>query len=336
MKQLRKGYAMQLNESDLIKTFKFLCQSTYQGVSGVYVFDSSKNGPTLGVTILTHGNEFCGLGVFAYFFDFFVKKKEILKGKVVFVINNLEAANQYVSALSETNQKEKENKKRSARFVCLNMNRLPKNVLEQDPGDCYEKQRVRDLIPVWKSFDYGIDIHTTSSETDALGIVIGDDDHLLSGLPVKSIIRNIDRIQIGKPAISFYGASSSFKGVAIEAGSHENPQSILNGISTVKALLSNLSMIKSPRPSSVMSPNECKEYVAIDSVIFPDKTYRMVKNFSMFEPISAGQLLAKSEDGQEIRAKYDGHALMGRPTLHTETSGEEMLFLSSSAKKLFL
>jgi len=55
-----------ITEGHLRRQFDFIQQSICDGVKGVWNIDSGKSGPTLGVTIHTHGNEPSGLSFLFY------------------------------------------------------------------------------------------------------------------------------------------------------------------------------------------------------------------------------------------------------------------------------
>ena len=68
--------------------FNYLVRSEYRGIKGVLCINSGIPGPCMGISILTHGNEPCGLEVAKAFLK---KPKQLVKGKILICINNINA-----------------------------------------------------------------------------------------------------------------------------------------------------------------------------------------------------------------------------------------------------
>ena len=315
----------------LVSEFAFMRYSDCGGIKGVWRVDSPKPGPALGITIHTHGNEPSGLATSWHFRRNFNLSDRLRRGSVLFVLNNLRAAERYFSALEMIEGKEKEEVKRKARFCDHNMNRLPENTFDLKADTRYEIGRAQELRPIWGCFETAFDIHSTLTETAPMIIVCGGlQRDLIRGFPIKNIVTNIDNVQVEKPAMNFYGEREQVRTLAIEAGSHENSSSFECSIACTTALLHNLDMIEGEKDTAT---REYDEYFIDGSVLFPDQSFEMVKVFEMFEPITEGQVLAHGK-GTRIVADFNGHALMGRPPLKPDSIKEEVLFLSRPVKKI--
>ncbi len=301
-------------------------QSLYCGVPGIVVVDSKKPGPTLGITIHTHGNEPSGLAAASFLIKTCTLEHKLRSGRVIFVLNNLKATEQYFTALqiSDTNEaKAAAAKTRSSSEV--NFNRLPANVMDLPYNGNYELARARQLWPVWQQFDVGFDIHSTMQEAEPMIILCDGNEHseLLNGFPIEIVIRNIQNVQVGKPAASFYGKAGSGS-IAIEAGSHENSQSFICAIRCCIALMQNLGMVEGKPQLAV---KEFHEYHVADSLVTTDGSFTLERIFSCFEQVRQGDVLANNSQGI-IRAPFDGHILFCGKKTKPERLGEEALFLS--------
>jgi hypothetical protein len=319
---------------DLRAEFDFIKNSFFDEVAGVFCVDSGKPGPTLGITINTHGNEPSGLAVLAYFRHQFSLKEKMPGGKVFFVLNNLKATEQYFAALQIEDGKERTEAKGNCRFSKdgFNFNRLPKDALTKKGVLLYEVMRAQELSQIWKGFDFALDIHSTSQPSVPMIVACGGlHQELIVGFPVEVVISNIENIQIGKPAIYFYGKSENVPMIGIEAGFHEDEASFACAVTCALSLMQNVGIL----PKADLAPAEriYQEHKIDSSVMFPDKSYELVKAFEMFEPVQSGQVLA-SGDGKEIIAPFSGLAMFYPGKLRPDSIAEEVLFLSRPAKKI--
>ncbi|MEC8067360.1 MAG: succinylglutamate desuccinylase/aspartoacylase family protein [Pseudomonadota bacterium] len=295
-----------------MQNLKTVCSAlkgcSYQGVSAVLCLDSGVEGPCVGITICTHGNEPCGLEVAR---KFIYKEIELISGKVFVVLNNIQATEKYFKA-------DTEEKKKSCRFVDVNMNRLPDNL----EGDAYEISRSRELLLIWEQFDYALDIHSTAQTTDAMIIEgIGDASHITKNLPVDIVIRNMIQTQLGTPAIGFYGKPCV--SIGLEAGSHETSEAQTKAWECTLSLLSTLRMIERQHISK--SQNQ-RVYTIHSSVLLPDDSYELVREFPMFGKIMKGEVIAKGKGG-DILSSIDGVTILAPKNKKVTNYEEEALFI---------
>jgi len=286
--------------------------------------DSGVPGPVLGITACTHGNEPSGLAVIHNIMEAVDKGSRLNVGKLLLVLNNIEATERYLGAQSETDE-------RLARFIDVNMNRLPADVLSLNNDTRSEVQRVRELQAIWEEFTHGLDIHSTLTEMPAMIISRSDGlpSNLLHGIPIETVLLNIENVQIGKPAFAFYGAPGTGAYVfAIEAGSHKESGSFVCAINTVTALLQNLAMISG---APQRSKRTYKEYYIQGSILFPNMSYcipnpNKIKDFQL---VPKGTVLGASKIGLEpILAPYDTHPIMMTNPINESGLREEVMFLS--------
>lgn len=318
---------------ELEEEFHYLSNLQYQGVCGVCVADSGKPGPTLGITMNTHGNEPSGLAAFNYFRKSFDIPRKLKSGRVMFVLNNINAATLYFEALRIEDPSQKEERKSRSRECDLNMNRLPLDTMNNMSRREYEVVRSRELSPIWKQFDVAMDIHSATQDSPMI-VACGDIEwKLIKGFPISNIISNITNVQMNKPAIHFYGKGSDTVTLGIESGSHENDASFARSIQSCVALLVNLGMI--PDEYLLPSIETYSHYRVLNGVIFPSESYELTEVFKTFAPVERGKIIAQAPgDVPDIVSPYDGCTLFGPNKLKPASIKEEVLFLSEPVEMI--
>ncbi|MEC9291366.1 MAG: succinylglutamate desuccinylase/aspartoacylase family protein [Pseudomonadota bacterium] len=285
--------------------FRDLASLSFEGAQGVKLFDSGVAGPSVAITIMTHGNEPCGLDAYNYF----SQHSDILKkGKVFFCLNNIKAGEQYFQA---TSAKEK----RRCRFIDENMNRIT-----SENKDSYEFKRVQELKPIYQQFDYALDIHSTALPSDTMLILPeGTPKALYQGIPAKLAIEGIVEKQIGTPAIGFYAGEC----IGYEAGSHEDEQAGYNATQAMLAFLRNTGVVDHSEEALEMPAH----YTVFDSIVFRDSSDSLAKEFKHFSKVTQGDVIASGDQG-DIKASEDGFALFPPPSLKPNSIHEEVMFLA--------
>lgn len=304
----------------LSNQFSNLSSNIYQGIKGVELFDTGKPGPTLGITLLTHGNEPVGLVIHSYLKKLFNSKQGLLKGRVYIVLNNLLAAKRYFEAMKRGDKEKME----EARFVDVNMNRLPTEKLDDPNCKLYEVRRARELMPIWKEFDYGLDLHSTSQKSNPMIVALDKSDlNLINMLPFTDVISNIENVQLGTPASTLYGSKKSSI-FGLEAGQHTHRESFRKAKLSVEVLLSSLGMIKTEH---LPDTSEKVVYRVFDSFVPANDSYRMTKTFKTYQKIKKSEVIAKGDSGN-FTAPKDCVALFARSVEKGLHMGEEAIFLA--------
>jgi len=220
----------------------------------------------------------------------------------------------------------------------LNMNRLPESLTNGMLDYAYEVRRARELLPIWKQFRVGFDIHSMARNFPPMIMNIGPllHRHLIAGFPIDIICSNIHRVQRGFPAAHFYG-NGRIPVLAIEAGHHEESGTFENARVCTIALLQNLGMIVGRTEDTT---RVYREYHVEKSVIFPDATFALseflTERFEQFHPVKKGDVLAESSDRRRVlTSPIDGHAL-----LHTRACPidikDEAVFLSRPVREIVI
>ncbi|MFA5877301.1 MAG: succinylglutamate desuccinylase/aspartoacylase family protein [Candidatus Paceibacterota bacterium] len=307
----------------LKNVFESLSKSTYEGISGVVRIDGQKPGPVVGITVCTHGNEPAGLAAANYVLSEVASHTQDIAGTIFIVLNNIRATANYFNATTAEEA-------RKARFVDVNMNRLPKDVQETGSDTQYETRRARELQKVWGQFDIGFDIHSTSQDSDPMIISMGDQLplSLVHGMPIKKVISNIDEVQIGKPSSHYYGlGKSSARRIGIEAGTHEKTETFQNAVRCTQVLLQNAGVLSGEVSSR---DSEYEEYVVMSAVMFPNASYELTRLFKDFELIPKGTVLAKG-DGADIVAEHDCCSMFASK-IKPDSLQEEVMFLTKPVR----
>jgi predicted deacylase len=296
-------------------TFDHVAAQTWQGIAGAIVLDTGIPGPILGVTAMTHGNEPAGLAAMRYALNAF-EAGNITRGKIILTINNLAAAQRYWNATTfEEN--------RASRFIDLNMNRLPHNTPDMKEGAPYEVRRVQQLLPLWRQFDVGYDVHSTSQPSEPMIVEISAKGaNLLQSFPITTVIRNIVPVQLGVPASAFYGTPGRVACLEIEAGSHEDTAALTLAATCLHNLLISLGMAEGTFETPA-TPH--KVYEVTGSLMFPNTSYELTRTIPMCSPITQGEVLATG-DGPDIVAPLTGCALFAPKVPKPFSIAEEVLF----------
>lgn len=301
-----------------------LKRSNVYGVPGVIRIDSGKPGPVLGITAVTHGNEPAGLAIAAYLLAEYRIEQKLLRGTLYLVANNIKAAERFFKARTQT-------QKENARKCDENMNRLPDDTLRQRNPNAYEVKRAQELRRIWKLFDCGLDVHSTLHSFQPMLIARGRelDFELVKNFPITALITNIDSVQVGLPAFSFYGDSSA-KVFAIEAGQNDAQATFSRSVGCAIALMRNLHML--PPQYGAPRARVYRVYKITHSIRFPDRSYSFVKEFRPFHPVKEGELLA-SGDGTPICAHTSGVLVLPKSRkAKIKRIDEEMAFFSKPAR----
>jgi predicted deacylase len=308
--------------SALSATFDELANTHVDRIPGVWVAHSGKPGPVVGITIMTHGNEPCGLGVYQYFRQQCWLERRLRKGSVYVVLNNLEAARQYFEIAKAGGDMDT---KLGKRFIKVNMNRLPADVYSLEDDERSEVRRAQELRPIWDRFDHALDIHSMAQAgAPPMIVALGRSDlEMVLDFPIQKIITRIDAVQRGKPATYFYG-KGKVPVYGIEAGSHEEERSFTLARICAILFLQSLGIIDREIPSRPVSHTE---YRIFGSVWFPDESYELTREIPNFGDVKRGEVLATG-NGDPIIAQQDEVALMGPRGTKPPSIGEEVLFLA--------
>ncbi len=307
-----------LQRQDLWQVFQQLRNSTFETVPGVIRIQGPDPGPTLGIMVMTHGNEPAGLAAVYGLLEQSALASQLKAGTVYLILNNLAAGQRYFEEASDLSFTA------HYRFIDQDMNRMPAFIDGKLPGDSSELHRVRELLPIYQSLDAVIDLHSTSAASAPMLIEIDIGSEPLQIPGVEIMLRGILEHLNGKALVSLCNKAN---GYVLECGSHEAPDSLLIAQQAVWRLLEKLGMV-SPRPHS---SHPLAIYSIYRAVIFPDESYRLEHMLSSFEFLPAGTLLAQGA-GEPIIVDRDSWVIMPPPRLKPVHPGSEFLYLATQSE----
>lgn len=327
MKSDDKQAALDKRLKDLEEVLTRMAAETTDGVTGVLKIDSGIPGPVLGITACTHGNEPSGLAAIEHLLNVVNVESNLLKGTLYLVVNNLKAA----QASLMSRHLPKENRRKTYRYIDMNMNRLPKDLLtDAYAGDHQplEVKRARELAPIWATFTHGLDIHSTVGDIAPMIITGRGALHadLVRGFPITKVLTEIDVVQIGSPVFGFFGGKDAMDVPVfeIEAGTHQSVASFECAAICAEALLKNLGMIGGKTEAAV---SQYEIYEIFDTIVFPNNSHELTRTFEDFEKILAGTRLAQGR-GHAFVTTTDCHTLFCVSSGKPLSIAEEVMFLS--------
>ena len=286
---------------------------------GVEIIDSGRSGKTIAICMCTHGNEPVGLMVYMQLKQFFLTHS-LEQGKLMFILTNERALELYISATTEEEE-------RNARYVDINMNRIPEQSHLAIAPQTYEQRRLQELYPMLCKIDIALDLHSTSLPSDPMVMSLAStSEKLLRTLPIRDVITNVEGCMGNIFFMSYIGgyANPSTETVGIECGSHYDEYSIARGMTAVLSVLETYGFI-APHQSAFSFPTQ-DIYTMSDQVFFPNNSYCLVREFANFEYISKGTILALG-NGDPILAPYDCHTVFAFKGGKPPSLQEAALFL---------
>ncbi len=286
------------------KIYSIIADATHKDISGVYELDSGKKGPTVGILMMTHGNEPCGLSIPQLFLK---NKNALTRGKLLFILQNEKAS------------------KDGMRFKDCNMNRI--KGLPNKKSPLYEVRPVAELRKIYNECEYLLDFHSTSQKSLAMIVTFGVAStkavHRITGVPV---IQDIHKVQIGKPVVSF-GKTSSKK-IGFECGYHNGKEAQENTLAFCLSMLQKLKM--TDLISKKTFSKGIERYKAVKGVVLPEG-YQLTRRFKNFEFLPKGTILATSLTKEMVTDKNYYSVFCAKDYKNTPKN-EEAVFLLEKTK----
>ncbi len=296
---------------NLSNIFTQLKNSFYKYTQGVVCIDSGVVGPTIGVLIMTHGNEPSGL----YVYKSLVSQRNLLKkGKIIFILQNIKAGEGYFNNKQSTVDN---------RFYEINLNRIPKKFSKKDTQ--YEVLRARELQKIYRTCDFLIDIHSTSQKSDPMALVFTQKDLVFvkKSPSIKNIIIGLDRIQKGRPIMAL--APSKTGKIAIECGPHITRNTHIRTLLIVKEIMSSMGILNIKNKKPLAQKTQQSIFKAVKSVVLKPG-FQLVRKFGTFEKIRKGESIAISQ-GKTLHASADYYSIFCPKKYKSIPQGEEAFFL---------
>lgn len=270
-------------------------------------YSSNKKGSLLFVTAGIHGNEPSGVIALQHVFNELSKSKPEIKGTIVGVSGNKKALN------------------REVRFIDEDLNRTwTKKNIEEYITDTNEKKEMFEIIKVLKEYPaseytkrYFLDCHTTSSDSLPYASVqdVHDNDSWAHHFPTH-IIRGFSDIVYG--TTDGYMSRQGLTGFVLEAGQHDDPNSIIYHEGTIWIALREACELDldtlSKCPEAVTKLQKQKENKKTFEIecrygLEDYDTFSMEPGYKNFQPIKKGELLAH-HNGKPVKSDWNAYIFM--------------------------
>ncbi len=250
-------------------------------------FKSVNAGQNVLILGAIHGDEVCG---------------SIASNKIISKIKSgeIEIKNGSVTFIPVSNPQAYKLKKR---FCDVNLNRVIKK--HKNPT-LYEEKIANIIVDYIEKNDYILDIHSMYEN----GKPFSFQDYEACGEFSKAV--GFDYIFLGWPDIykdsktiqdfSTESCANRFKkkGITIECGSHNSPDSIEIAEKSILKTLSFLDII-----DYEYEKNKNQQFIKMEKVFFKEKEGVFVKNFAELEELKSGDIIAKYDDGEVVKAEKD-------------------------------
>lgn len=248
-----------------------------------------------------HGNEVCGtIAIRRFLQDLADGKVTIARGQVTFLpCVNVEAQDKDV------------------RYIDQNLNRLLRPV--PNPVT-YEESLMSDLCHHLEQCDVLLDLHSAHTPTaphtfvdpkdrpeeTEYARIIGADYALTSWRSMYLKLTGYDpNTSIGTTE---YARGFGATVMTLECGSHKDPVAIEFAYQAITRALAYFGLIDAPAPTPKDIP-----FIQMHTVFYKEREGSMVRDFGNFEPVQAGEIIARYDDGETLCAPVDGCMVLPRP-----------------------
>ncbi len=292
--------------------------STHNNIPGVLCIDSGKPGPILGIWACTHGGEVVGLDIIDFLLEKLDIKNMLQSGKIFFSLNNIPAYEKYLETGDVV----------GSRFVEENLNRAcsVENMLRSNSP---EIQRARQLEPLLAKLEFYLDIHSTYSPSESIGIFSKNGfERFWKVFNVSMGLVGINEKLVGKPFMDIVERNWGIW-LWIEAGSQFDNQWYTIGVDNVLRLLHSLDMITlSENIHSFLLPEKIqKTFLIFDTVIVKNEKFQSEREFVHWEELQKWERIGFNGE-EEIFAQENLSIIMPAPKkMYQRCIGEEFCFL---------
>jgi predicted deacylase len=276
-----------------------------------YEFLGKKEGIYLLVTAAVHGNETAGTKAIDRLSEVFAKGElSIESGRLTLVpICNPQAYQKNVRQIDE------------------NLNRV---LTEHPLPRTYEQQLANELCPLIKTHDVLLDLHSTHCEGDVPFAFCDYPDEInckiISGFPISYVLEGWPKIYeqqgeiadyCSERAAHLYGHSAT----TLECGYHKSEEAV--GVA-YQAILNTLSLLQMVSGREVGQTD--KTYITLQSYAIKKRAGVLAKPYKHLTPVVKGEVLARYDDGEELKSPLDGYILLPN---HTAEIGAEWYYLGT-------
>lgn len=259
-----------------------------------YKFVGKKTGVKLLVLGAVHGNEVAGpLACERLVADINSGKIEIKAGELTLVpVANPKAHQKDVRQIDE------------------NLNRVIKH--NANPEN-YEQSLGDEVAKKIDACDYLLDIHSTHNSGDVpfsfLDYSTEGNLRIIKAIPVDYVLSGWPEVYGTQDSIQdfsteTYAHTAGKNGVTLECGYHKDKAAIDIAYDSIVNLMIELGMVE----GRVFSNN--KKIIKMTDIIIKEKEGHLVQNFKHLDFVPKGTIIAKCDDGQELKAETDCYIII--------------------------
>ena len=274
------------------------------GIDYVHTFDSGRPGPHVVVNALTHGNEFCGMTAVTFLLDRAVRP---VHGKLTLSFANIAAYESFDPAQPF-----------ESRFVERDFNRVwCDEILAEDDGTI-ELRRAREMLPLIRSADALLDIHSTSFPVSPMLCYVDQPRASAMAHAVGTAPRHIvsgGGVHHGKVMMeygAFNRADSTATALLVECGQHFAATSGRVALQTALRFLQYCEVVDPAfiaEHAAIAAPPKADVYRISDVLLAHHDDFRFARRYQGFEELQRGEIFAY-DGGEAVRAPYENCTLL--------------------------
>lgn len=267
-----------------------------------YIYDTQTAGPHLLLLGAIHGNEIAGNKAI-------MRLKEALDSKEI----SLKCGS--LTMLPVCNPLAYE---QGVRFVEKNLNRI---IRRFDNPSCPEEKFAAEVAETILQNEYILDIHSTHNAGEPpfafLDYPGKETRRLVAAADVDYVICNWPEIYKNAPitdcCTEYFAHISGKYAITLECGYHYDEAAQEVALRSIYNLLAGLGMIERP------FEERNKSYLTLKEVVIKKRAGRLQKNYKHLDAVVKGEVIGMYEDGEEVRADYDGFILIPNHDAADET-----------------
>lgn len=270
-----------------------------------HYFESGVEGKNVLITGAVHGNEPCGaIALRNLVAKLESKEIKLKRGNLcVIPVCNPEA---YAQNIRQTEE---------------NLNRA---FYHNDDPQTYEQEVAQAILPYIDWADVVLDLHSFSGQGPAFALLENDDatlkdyvqhvgcEYVIPGFAELFKAKGIDNFNTTQK----YAVSVGKLAMTMECGNHESPDSVITAQRVVQKLFDYLDMMDGQ--FYAVRDKSFPKTIRVKDVIYKTKEGSYTKKWLNFEPIAKDTVIARYDDGEELKAPFD--CVMIMPGQYTKIS----------------
>ena len=199
--------------------------------------------------------------------------------------------------------------KEGRRFLDVNLNRMVREDLFNN--STYEGERAYVVAQAINQCDVMMDLHSTSAPSPAHALPMDDFEsiQLASRMPVSYVIKHLAHTTPGKATTLDWAKRKGKIGFGVECGQHDEKETVENAKNCIRALICLISK-RDMRGFGFRQPVilNCYENETVR------KGFKFIRNFSAFERVPYGVVIAVDEVVGPISSKFPDGTYLVMPT----------------------